>query len=78
MQGKVYYWVTDFKNGRCIVPSNSNFHWWAFKATEKEYNEELTRIFGQFWENGHGKVIGSHKFETIKEMDLKYGIKNIR
>jgi hypothetical protein len=78
MQDKVYYWVTDFKNGRCVIPSNSNFHWWGFMGTEKEYDEKLVSIFGQFWENEAGKVTGSHKFETMEEMDLKYGIKNVR
>ena len=73
----VYYWKTDFKNGQACIPSDSDFHPLGFKGTEEKYDNKLKEIFGQFYENDAGKVIGSHKFETLEEFENKYGFNKI-
>ncbi len=66
---RVLYWVTDFKYGKAVIPTNSGFHPSGFKGTRKEYNEKLTEIFGQFHENSNGKVIGSYSYTKEEWLD---------
>ena len=39
-----------------------------FRGTKKEYHAKLDELFGRFWENENGKVIGGDKY-TLEEYD---------
>ena len=63
-----FIFTTHFKNGSAIIPNNSNFHPQMFRGTKKEYHAKLDELFGRFWENENGKVIGGDKY-TLEEYD---------
>ena len=59
---RIYFWYTQFKNRYSPVKGFSPY---AFKGTEKEYND-ITSIY--FKNEESGKVIGVEKFDTIEQL----------